>query len=196
MHCTDKSGFGEVGFSEGNSLISQEKALVKTLQLRDRGKDTGLPARQLAPAELPDDRTKSAQWGQKFRLGARGPKEARSRLGRDLRRVVAGISVRGSTSVGRRGLKQIPRVRCAGLRVHCTDNRAAENIFPAGILIPPCGRRIFVISLRVNCAKELALLIFTETADSSSSRRPGLLRMPVPKGSSAACHAADGVWPG
>jgi hypothetical protein len=56
----------------------------------------------------------------------------------------------------------------------------------AVILIPPCGRRIFVISLRVNCAKDLALCILKAMRDSSSSRRAGLLRMTVATGFSPA----------
>jgi hypothetical protein len=48
LHCTNKSNFGEVGFSEGNSLISQEKTFVKTLQLRGRGQEVLAAADRVA----------------------------------------------------------------------------------------------------------------------------------------------------
>ncbi len=37
QRCANKSNFGEVRFSQANSLISKAKVFVKTLQLRDRG---------------------------------------------------------------------------------------------------------------------------------------------------------------
>jgi hypothetical protein len=79
--------------------------------------------------------------------------------------------------------------------------QAAEKLFHAVILspfavilIPPCGRRILVIPLRVNSAKDLALRVSMAMRDSSPAcaclRQAG--RQVVPQGGTPQNDGPDG----
>jgi hypothetical protein len=74
------------------------------------------------------------------------------------------------------------------------QRRSAAVILGPFAVILRRSRRIFVISLRVNSAKNLVLCILMTVRDSSSSRRAGALRLTAPTRFSAAFRARLRPW--